>query len=105
MPEIFSEYGLKRIKTCQIGVYPTLTNYGYLSIFKMFTYKPYRRRLSALAYYFVRILRFPQDPNDEPAAALLERIRAEREQTSTPKQRGKATPKNSSKQLSIEGIE
>jgi type I restriction enzyme, S subunit len=47
----------------------------------------------------------PQDPNDEPAAVLLERIRAEREQTSTPKQRGKTTGKNSSKQLSIEGIE
>jgi type I restriction enzyme, S subunit len=47
----------------------------------------------------------PQDPNDEPAAALLERIRAEREQTSTPKQRGKTTSKNSSKQLSINGIE
>jgi type I restriction enzyme, S subunit len=43
----------------------------------------------------------PQDPNDEPAAVLLERIRAEREQTSTPKQRGKTTRKNSSKQLSI----
>jgi type I restriction enzyme, S subunit len=43
----------------------------------------------------------PQDPNDEPAAALVERIRAEREQTSTPKQRGKTTRKNSSKQLSI----
>ena len=47
----------------------------------------------------------PQDPNDEPAAVLLERIRAEREQTSTPKQHGKTTRKNSSKQLSIEGIE
>ena len=47
----------------------------------------------------------PQDPNDEPAAVLLDRIRAEREQTSTPKQRGKITRKNSSKQLSIEGIE
>jgi type I restriction enzyme S subunit len=47
----------------------------------------------------------PQDPNDEPAAVLLERIRAEREQTSTPKQRGKTTRKNSSKQLSINGIE
>jgi type I restriction enzyme, S subunit len=47
----------------------------------------------------------PQDPNDEPAAVLLEKIRAEREQTSTPKQRGKTTGKNSSKQLSIEGIE
>ena len=47
----------------------------------------------------------PQDPNDEPAAVLLDRIRAEREQTSTPKQRGKTTRKNSSKQLSIEGIE
>jgi type I restriction enzyme, S subunit len=47
----------------------------------------------------------PQDPNDEPAAVLLERIRAEREQTSTPKQRGKTTRKNSSKQLSIDGIE
>ena len=46
----------------------------------------------------------PQDPNDEPAAVLLERIRAEREQTSTPKQRGKTTRKNSSKQLSINGI-
>jgi type I restriction enzyme, S subunit len=44
----------------------------------------------------------PQDPNDEPAAVLLERIRAEREQTSTPKQRGKTTRKNSSKQLSID---
>ncbi len=43
----------------------------------------------------------PQDPNDEPAAALLERIRAEREQTSSNKQRGKTTRKNSSKQLSI----
>jgi type I restriction enzyme, S subunit len=43
----------------------------------------------------------PQDPNDEPAAVLLERIRAEREQTSTPKQRGKTTRKNSSTQLSI----
>ena len=43
-----------------------------------------------------------QDPNDEPAAVLLERIRAEREQTSTPKQRGKTTRKNSSKQLSID---
>jgi type I restriction enzyme, S subunit len=47
----------------------------------------------------------PQDPNDEPAAVLLERIRAEREQTSSNKQRGKTTRKNSSKQLSIEGIE
>jgi type I restriction enzyme, S subunit len=47
----------------------------------------------------------PQDPNDEPATVLLERIRAEREQTSTPKQRGKITSKNSSKQLSINGIE
>ncbi len=46
----------------------------------------------------------PQDPSDEPAAVLLERIRAERE-TSTPKQRGKTTRKNSSKQLSIDGIE
>ena len=43
----------------------------------------------------------PQDPNDEPAAVLLERIRAEREQTSSNKQRGKTTRKNSSKQLSI----
>ena len=43
----------------------------------------------------------PQDPNDEPAAVLLDRIRAEREQTSTPKQRGKTTSKNSSKQISI----
>ena len=42
----------------------------------------------------------PQDPSDEPAAVLLERIRAERE-TSTPKQRGKTTRKNGSKQLSI----
>jgi type I restriction enzyme, S subunit len=40
----------------------------------------------------------PQDPNDEPAAVLLERIRAERE-TSGPKQRGKTTRKNSSNQL------
>jgi type I restriction enzyme, S subunit len=47
----------------------------------------------------------PQDPNDEPAAVLLDRIRAEREQTITPKQRGKTTRKNSSKQLSIDGIE
>jgi len=47
----------------------------------------------------------PQDPNDEPAAVLLERIRAERERTSTPKQRGKTTRKNSSKQLSIDGLE
>jgi type I restriction enzyme, S subunit len=55
----------------------------------------------------------PQDPNDEPAAILLDRIRVERagtegrriDRTSTPKQRGKATRKNSSKQLSIEGIE
>jgi type I restriction enzyme, S subunit len=47
----------------------------------------------------------PQDPNDEPVAVLLDRIRAEREKTSTPKQRGKTTRKNSSKQLSIEGIE
>jgi type I restriction enzyme, S subunit len=47
----------------------------------------------------------PQDPNDEPAAVLLERIRAEREQTSSNKQRGKTTRKNSSKQLSIDGIE
>jgi type I restriction enzyme, S subunit len=52
----------------------------------------------------------PQDPNDEPAAVLLERIRAERagtersrsDRTSTPKQRGKTTRKNSSKQLSID---
>ncbi len=44
----------------------------------------------------------PQDPNDEPAAALLERIRAERDRTSTTKQRGKTTRKNSSKQLSID---
>ena len=27
----------------------------------MVPYKPYRKRLSALAYYFVRILRFPHD--------------------------------------------
>jgi type I restriction enzyme, S subunit len=47
----------------------------------------------------------PQDPNDEPATVLLDRIRAEREQTITFKQRGKTTRKNSSKQLSIEGIE
>jgi len=47
----------------------------------------------------------PQDPNDEPAAVLLERIRTERDRTSTPKQRGKTTRKNSSKQLSIDGIE
>jgi type I restriction enzyme, S subunit len=47
----------------------------------------------------------PQDPNDEPAAVLLERIRAEREQTSSNKQRGKTTRKHSSKQLSIDGIE
>ena len=47
----------------------------------------------------------PQDPNDEPAGVLLDRIRAEREQASTPKQRGKTTRKNSSKQLSIDGIE
>jgi type I restriction enzyme, S subunit len=40
----------------------------------------------------------PQDPNDEPAAVLLERIRAERE-TSSPKQRGKTTRKNSSDRL------
>ena len=52
----------------------------------------------------------PQDPNNEPAAVLLERIRAERagtqrsrsDQTSTPKQRGKATRKNNSKQLSVD---
>ena len=44
----------------------------------------------------------PQDPNDEPATVLLERIRAEREQTSSNKQRGKTTRKNSSKQLSID---
>jgi type I restriction enzyme, S subunit len=44
----------------------------------------------------------PQDPNDEPAAILLDRIRAERDRTSTPKQRGKTTRKNSSKQLSID---
>ena len=37
----------------------------------------------------------PQDPNDEPAAVLLDRIRAEREQTSSNKQRGKTTRKNS----------
>ncbi len=42
----------------------------------------------------------PQDPSDEPAAVLLDRIRAERA-TSIPKQRGKTTRKNSSKQLSI----
>jgi type I restriction enzyme S subunit len=47
----------------------------------------------------------PQDPNDEPAAVLLDRIRAEREQTSTLKQHGKTTRKNSSKQLSINGLE
>ena len=47
----------------------------------------------------------PQDPNDESAAVLLDRIRAEREQTSISQQRGKTTRKNSSKQLSIEGIE
>ena len=29
----------------------------------------------------------PQDPNDEPAAALLERIRAERDGNEKPKQR------------------
>ena len=47
----------------------------------------------------------PQDPNDEPAAVLLDRIRAEREQTSIPQQRGKTTRKNSSKQLLIDGLE
>ncbi len=31
----------------------------------------------------------PQDPNDEPAAALLARIQAERDQTATPKRKGK----------------
>jgi type I restriction enzyme, S subunit len=42
----------------------------------------------------------PQDPDDEPAAVLLERIRAERAAIS-PKQRGKTTRKNNSNQLSI----
>jgi type I restriction enzyme, S subunit len=46
----------------------------------------------------------PQAPDDEPAAVLLERIRTERA-ASSPKQRGKTTWKNSSNQLSIEGIE
>jgi type I restriction enzyme S subunit len=32
----------------------------------------------------------PQDPNDEPAAVLLDRIRAEREQLGGGKKRGKA---------------
>jgi type I restriction enzyme S subunit len=32
----------------------------------------------------------PQDPNDEPAAVLLDRIRAERERLSSSKKRGKA---------------
>ena len=44
----------------------------------------------------------PQDPNDEPAAVLLDQICAEREQTSTPKQRWKTTRKNCSKKLSID---
>jgi hypothetical protein len=43
----------------------------------------------------------PKILGGEPAAVLLDRIRAEREQTSTPKQRGKTTKKNSSQQLSI----
>jgi type I restriction enzyme S subunit len=32
----------------------------------------------------------PQDPNDEPAAVLLDRIRAEREQLGSGKKRAKA---------------
>jgi type I restriction enzyme, S subunit len=41
----------------------------------------------------------PQDPNDEPASVLLERIRAERQATPAPRSRGKMekVPKNSDK--------
>jgi hypothetical protein len=51
-----------------------LTNYGYLSIFKMLPYKSCRRRLSALAYYFVRILRFPQVGEKPVTAAIAESV-------------------------------
>ena len=36
----------------------------------------------------------PQDPNDEPASALLERIRAEREAQSTKPRAQKKTPRS-----------
>ncbi|MFZ1029539.1 MAG: restriction endonuclease subunit S, partial [Limnoraphis robusta] len=51
----------------------------------------------------------PQNPNDEPASVLLERIRKERETHSKPaKQTRKKSPKtdnNNSTQLTLEGIE
>ncbi|WP_049561593.1 restriction endonuclease subunit S [Limnoraphis robusta] len=51
----------------------------------------------------------PQNPNDEPASVLLERIRKERETHSKPaKQTRKKPPKtdnNNSTQLTLEGIE
>ncbi|MCF3650063.1 hypothetical protein [Synoicihabitans lomoniglobus] len=44
--------------------------------------------LSTLAKAFRGEL-VPQDPNDEPATALVARIRAERADSSTPKRRGR----------------
>jgi hypothetical protein len=37
----------------------------------MVAYKSYRKRLSALAYYFVRILRFPHLDGDNPHAHVM----------------------------------
>jgi len=47
----------------------------------------------------------PQDPDDEPASVLLERIRAERERLKPPKQKGRSRRQKNAGQLPIEGLE
>jgi type I restriction enzyme S subunit len=46
----------------------------------------------------------PQDPNDEPAAQLLERIKAEREQQKPAQKTKRQSPKKDPAQLSLDGL-
>ncbi|BDI19040.1 hypothetical protein ANSO36C_48420 [Nostoc cf. commune SO-36] len=46
----------------------------------------------------------PQDPDDEPASVLLERIRAEREKLNNGKQKSQRTSKRKSKTVEEQGV-